>query len=375
MVMMGWIGTVELAAHGIALQIISVTFMVHVGLSSAATVRAGRAWGRGDAGFAPRGGGGAGPVGGDGGTDDRALDRVPRASGGPVRRTGRAVAPVIIALGAQLLIVAAFFQLADAAQVMGLGLLRGVQDTRRPMIYAVVSYWLVGCPSRISSGSRWAGARSASGGGWCVGLGLAGGLMVWRFWSGARAGGGAGRGGVNGPPCMGTARSVSGCGPKPREGLTVYAILSAGPCVLLALPALAQDLPGLREARGMVFAEDGAVSWEVIADPALTEGTSPRSTRSTRFSRSPITRRWRCRPMRGSPRRSRRLPANYHDEANARAAALAACEANRAGAGSPCIVALVIRPEGWEPGRPLQLSAQATAALKTSTARCPGAIA
>ena len=48
MVMMGWIGTQELAAHGIALQIISVTFMVHVGLSSAATVRAGRAWGRGD---------------------------------------------------------------------------------------------------------------------------------------------------------------------------------------------------------------------------------------------------------------------------------------------------------------------------------------
>jgi Na+-driven multidrug efflux pump len=48
MVMMGWIGTTELAAHGIALQIISVTFMVHIGLSSAATVRAGRAWGRGD---------------------------------------------------------------------------------------------------------------------------------------------------------------------------------------------------------------------------------------------------------------------------------------------------------------------------------------
>jgi MATE family multidrug resistance protein len=48
MVMMGWIGTAELAANGIALQIISVTFMVHVGLSSAATVRAGHAWGRGD---------------------------------------------------------------------------------------------------------------------------------------------------------------------------------------------------------------------------------------------------------------------------------------------------------------------------------------
>ncbi|MEM9757352.1 MAG: MATE family efflux transporter, partial [Pseudomonadota bacterium] len=43
--MVGWIGERELAAHGVALQIASVTFMVHVGLSSAATVRAGQAWG------------------------------------------------------------------------------------------------------------------------------------------------------------------------------------------------------------------------------------------------------------------------------------------------------------------------------------------
>jgi MATE family multidrug resistance protein len=53
-VMMGWIGTTELAASGIAMQIISVTFMVHIGLSSAATVRAGHAWGRGDRGTCGR---------------------------------------------------------------------------------------------------------------------------------------------------------------------------------------------------------------------------------------------------------------------------------------------------------------------------------
>src|SRR6056297_1496089 len=123
MVMMGWIGTQELAAHGIALQIISVTFMVHVGLSSAATVRAGRAWGRGD------------------------FESLRQAAVAALCLSAVMVAltvalliglreelvglfvgpddpmrPVIVALGAQLLIVAAFFQLADAAQVMALRL-------------------------------------------------------------------------------------------------------------------------------------------------------------------------------------------------------------------------------------------------------------
>jgi hypothetical protein len=132
---------------------------------------------------------------------------------------------------------------------------------------------------------------------------------------------------------------------------------------LLALPALAQDLPGLREARGMVFAEDGAVSWEVIADPALTEGDIATLDQINQVQPQPYYAALALSPEAGLASEITALAANYHDEANARAAALAACEANRAGAGSPCIVALVIRPEGWEPGRPLQLSAQATAAL------------
>jgi hypothetical protein len=118
---------------------------------------------------------------------------------------------------------------------------------------------------------------------------------------------------------------------------------------LLALPALAQDLPGLREARGMVFAEDGAVSWEVIADPALTEGDIATLDQINQVQPQPYYAALALSPEAGLASEITALAANYHDEANARAAALAACEANRAGAGSPCIVALVIRPEGWEP--------------------------
>ena len=47
-VMMGWLGTLQLAAHGIALQVVATIFMIHIGLSQAATVRAGRALGRRD---------------------------------------------------------------------------------------------------------------------------------------------------------------------------------------------------------------------------------------------------------------------------------------------------------------------------------------
>jgi hypothetical protein len=133
-------------------------------------------------------------------------------------------------------------------------------------------------------------------------------------------------------------------------------------CPCLALPALAQDLPTLREARGMVFAEDGAVSWEVIADPALTEADIATLDQINQVQPQPYYAALALAPEAGLaseitadgqlPRRGERP--------RRRACGLRG-EPGRAGA--PCIVALVIRPEGWEPGRPLQLSAQATAAL------------
>lgn len=132
----------------------------------------------------------------------------------------------------------------------------------------------------------------------------------------------------------------------------------------LAVPAQAQDLPGLREARGLVFAEDGDVEWEVIPDPALSEGDIATLDQLNRVQPQPYYGALALAPDAGLASPVTALAANFHDEENARAAALAACEANRGDEGAPCIVALVIRPEGWEPGRPLQLSSEATAALR-----------
>ncbi|MCE8431761.1 MATE family efflux transporter, partial [Rhodovulum sulfidophilum] len=89
----------------------------------------------------------------------------------------------VLAVGTGLLAAAALFQLVDAAQVMALGLLRGVQDTRVPMVMAGISYWLVGMPVSygLGFGLGWGGIGIWLG--LALGLALAGVLMMARFWS------------------------------------------------------------------------------------------------------------------------------------------------------------------------------------------------
>lgn len=146
--MMGWIGTVELAAHGIAMEITALTFMVHVGLSNAVTVRTGRLSGEGDiAGLR---------LGAKVGVAMSVLFAATTMVFFltlPVPMISLFIDPAepargaIIATGTLLLVCAALFQFADSMQVMALGLLAGVQDTRVPMWLASVSYWLIGIPA------------------------------------------------------------------------------------------------------------------------------------------------------------------------------------------------------------------------------------
>lgn len=182
-IMMGWIGAAELAAHGIALEAAAITFMVHVGLSSAATIRVAGFQGTGDA---------------------RALRDAARVAWGlsvgvallaiglflafPQQIVGvfldraNPESAAILQLGVTLLFMAALFQLVDAMQVMALGLLRGLQDTRAPMWFAAISYWGIGVPCswlfafRLGYGGvgLWAGL--------VVGLACAGASLMLRFW-------------------------------------------------------------------------------------------------------------------------------------------------------------------------------------------------
>jgi MATE family multidrug resistance protein len=157
--------------------------MVHIGLSQAATVRTGRAWGRGDAVNLMRGGvmalvASAAFVG----VTILLFLTLPEPLMGLFLDPADPDRPAVIGVGVMLLALAALFQLADAAQVMALGLLRGVQDTRVPMVMAGVSYWLIGAPASAGLGI-WLGWGAA--GVWLglvAGLGAAALMLMARFW-------------------------------------------------------------------------------------------------------------------------------------------------------------------------------------------------
>lgn len=182
-VMMGWLGTLHLAAHGIALQVTAVVFMLHVGLSNAATVRAGQAFGRRD------------PVGlRDGGKVVIAIScaialltvvlflSAPEPIIGAFMKPGEPERDAVLALGVGLLAAAALFQLVDAAQVLALGLLRGIQDTRVPMLIAAVSYWLIGVPASYVLGFTFGLEGIGIWMGLAIGLACAGLALMLRFW-------------------------------------------------------------------------------------------------------------------------------------------------------------------------------------------------
>lgn len=183
--MMGWIGKVPLAAHGIVINLAGMAFMMHLGLSNAATIRAGNAIGRRDADHLARG-----------------------AKTGLVISMALAVCAIAVFLaipevlisafldredpqfelilqtGVGLLFFAALFQFVDGAQAMALGFLRGIQDTKVPMVYAALSYW--GC----GLGTGYVLAFVLDWGAQGIWIGLVVGLTVaaitlmWRFWAG-----------------------------------------------------------------------------------------------------------------------------------------------------------------------------------------------
>jgi MATE family multidrug resistance protein len=181
--MMGWLGTVPLAAHGIAITMASVTFMVHIGLSNAATIRAGNAFGRRDPDHLARGG-----------RTVIALSLVmsivaivvflaiPEPLINIFLDSADPAKEQIISIGIGLLAMAALFQLVDGAQAIGLGLLRGVHDTKAPMVIAAISYWMVGIPCSYLLGFVFDFGGVGVWSGLVIGLAFAAVLLLARFW-------------------------------------------------------------------------------------------------------------------------------------------------------------------------------------------------
>jgi MATE family multidrug resistance protein len=168
-----------LAAHAIAVNVIATTYMVPLGISSAAAVRVGQAFGAKDwRGVVHRG------------WTALALGACFMASAGLVLATAPrlilriyTVDATVVAGGAGLLRIAAVFQLFDGLQVVATGALRGVGDTRTPLFAHFAGYWLLGLPvayvlcfpARWGAPGIWVGLSAAL---IAIGLML---VTVWRW--------------------------------------------------------------------------------------------------------------------------------------------------------------------------------------------------
>ena len=142
--LMGLIDAESIAAHAIALQIAALSFMVPLGLGQAATVRVGRAFGRGDRSGITRAGWTAWWLGvGFMAAMAALMWLFPQQLVGLFLDDEAANARVA-GLAVSFLAIAALFQIVDGAQVVGAGMMRGLHDTRVPMLFALVGYWLVG---------------------------------------------------------------------------------------------------------------------------------------------------------------------------------------------------------------------------------------
>lgn len=181
-IMMGWVGARELAAHGVALQYSGLAFMIPLGLSAAATIRVGRAQGRGDASGVSQAAIAALGVGAVFAClSALAFLTIPETLAGLYldlkNPEAAAVAPFVVGF----LAVAAVFQIVDSLQGLASGALRGLKDARTPMLIALVSYWGVGAPASygLAFGLGWGGIGIW----WGLALGLttAAALMTWRL--------------------------------------------------------------------------------------------------------------------------------------------------------------------------------------------------
>ncbi|WP_274426857.1 MATE family efflux transporter [Chelativorans sp. YIM 93263] len=148
--LMGLIDAISLAAHAIAIQIASVSFMVPMGLGQAVTVRVGRAYGAQNAEAVTRAGWTAFTLG----VSFMALMALimlfaPRLLIAGFLDLGAPENQPVIMLAVTFLALAGLFQVVDGAQAVASGMLRGLHDTTVPMIYAAIGYWGIGLPTSV----------------------------------------------------------------------------------------------------------------------------------------------------------------------------------------------------------------------------------
>ena len=175
-VLMGVLGTTEMAAHQIAINIASLTFMVPLGVGAAAAVRVGHAAGAGDA-NAARESARAALVCGVGFMVCTAVVFL-LVPGAIAWRYTRDVP--VAALAATLIPVAGVFQVFDGIQAVCAGVLRGLGDTRAPFVINLAGFWLAGLPVSVALGFHTRLGAVGLWWGFVAGLGAVASLLLLR---------------------------------------------------------------------------------------------------------------------------------------------------------------------------------------------------
>jgi MATE family multidrug resistance protein len=176
--LLGTLGAVAAAAHQVALNVAALTFMIPLGLSMAITVRVGHAMGAADP-HAARFRGFTGIVLSGGFMVAMA---VLIFFGNLSIARFYTADPQVVAVAAGLLHLAALFQLSDGLQVSALGALRGLKDTRTPMLIVLVAYWLIAFPLAYLLGIVLDLGPTGPWFGLIAGLTVAAVLLNARFW-------------------------------------------------------------------------------------------------------------------------------------------------------------------------------------------------
>lgn len=171
-IMAGWLGSNELAAHGIAINLAAVTYMAASGFSAAGAIRAGYAFGLRDR-KKVRLSGLAAVYLAFGFMGVSALFFLLSRNILPGLFTTDAQ---VATIAAQLLAIAALFQLSDGVQSVGLGITRGIKEVKLPTIITLIAYWIVGLPGAYLLGFNF---QLGIAGMW---YGLSLGLTISAFW-------------------------------------------------------------------------------------------------------------------------------------------------------------------------------------------------
>jgi MATE family multidrug resistance protein len=177
-ILMGRLGTEAVAAHQIALNLASLTFMVPLGVSAAGTILVGRAVGAGNPDAARRAVTAALVVG----VGFMALTALVFLGAPGFLASVYTDDRTVLALAVVLIPLAGVFQVFDGLQVVSAGVLRGVADTRVPMMIGLVGFWLVGLPISLALAFPWGLGPTGLWWGLVAGLAVVSLALVVRVW-------------------------------------------------------------------------------------------------------------------------------------------------------------------------------------------------